>query len=655
MRSLILSNGSFLVALDRFAEVRDLYFPCIGLEDHLQGSLRHRIGVYVDGVHSWLSEDSGWEIIVRSGDDSLSGHTTARHTHLQIELQFHDVVYNEQPIFVRSILVRNMSDKSRTIKLYMGQQFEIGQSQNASTGYFDPESHAIIHYRGKRAFIINGTLGGAPFSDYAVGLFGYGGNEGTHVDAEDGILSKNPIEHGSVDSVLGFYGDYEPHEEKILEYWLAAGDSIESAKELNLYVQDRTPKHLLQTTTDYWKAWSNRYSWSFHGLSEKERMLFKKSLMLVRAHVDDHGGIIASADSDQLNYGKDTYAYVWMRDGAYAAYALDHAGYHDSVERFFTFANSVISPGGYFMHKYLPDGSLGSSWHPWIKNGAPQLPIQEDETALVICALANHYKQSRNLEFLEHIYNSLIEKAANFMDAYRSSETNLPLPTYDLWEEHHGIATYTASSVFGALTAASELAGVLGKVDHEQQYKRAANEVREAILTHLYSEKEGIFVKRLNGVTGEMDLTIDVSAAYGIFSFGVLPPNDPRLIRAFAQTVAALRSGDVGIVRYQRDAYYATHAESPNPWFVTTLWYAEYLIARATSEADFTEVRSIFAWVADHAFESGILSEQLDAVSSMPLSVAPLTWSHATYVTTVIAYLDKLESLGLCQVCDPTP
>ena len=39
------------------------------------------------------------------------------------------------------------------------------------------------------------------------------------------------------------------------------------------------------------------------------------------------------------------------------------------------------------MHKYRPDKSLGSSWHPWVRNGKPELPIQEDETALVIYAL----------------------------------------------------------------------------------------------------------------------------------------------------------------------------------------------------------------------------------------------------------------------------
>ena len=39
------------------------------------------------------------------------------------------------------------------------------------------------------------------------------------------------------------------------------------------------------------------------------------------------------------------------------------------------------------MHKYNPDGSVGSSWHPWCgSDGLLQLPIQEDETALTLFA-----------------------------------------------------------------------------------------------------------------------------------------------------------------------------------------------------------------------------------------------------------------------------
>lgn len=655
MRSLILGNGSLLVALDTFGEVSDLYFPHVGLENHTGGHLRHRLGVYCDGSISWFSEDSRWDIRVECEEDSLESRITAKNIGIEVMLTFRDIVYNESSIFLRHITVTNLATREREIKLYFGHEFYISHSPGGDTAYFDPTSMTVIHYKGKRAFLVNGECDGVPFSDYAVGLSHFEGKQGTYRDAEDGILSKNPIEHGHIDSVIGFYSNYKPGAEKIIRYWLATGDSIERVIDLNTYVLKKSPEHLLKTAGNYWRAWVNKYPWSFYRMSPKTIALFKKSLMFVRAHVDDGGGIIASADAGTLQYGEDTYAYVWARDASYAALALIHAGDANVAERFFNFCNAVISKDGYFMHKYLPDQSLGSSWHPWIRDGILQLPIQEDETALVIWALAQHYKHSRDLEFIEMLYNSLIEKAANFMVAYRDVATGLPKPSYDLWEERRGISTFTSAAVYGALSAAADIANVLGKEDREHFYRSAANEVKEGIVKHLANLKTSGFVRMIE--TSEhkavYDDTADISSVYGLFSFGVLAPDDPRLVRAFEDTAARLSVGG-GIARYENDRYYAT-SNVGNPWFVSTLWRAEYLIARAKSEKDFIEVLEIFEWVAEHALLSGVLSEQISARDGTQLSVAPLMWSHAAYVNAVLKYLDKLADIGICPTCNIVP
>jgi len=655
MRSLVLSNGSLLVTLDDHGEVRDLYYPHVGLENHTGGRLQHRVGVYVDGVLSWLGDDSRWEIRVECEEDSLESRITASNPALEVTLAFRDIVYNESAIFLRQVVVKNTAARTRAVKLYFGHEFKIGQAHGGETAYFDPATNTIIHYKGKRAFLMNGECEGSAISDYAVGLSGTDGKEGTYRDAEDGVLSKNPIEHGSVDSVIGFYSQYEAGAEKTIRYWLAAGHSIEQVLELNAYVLKKSPEHLVKTAGNYWRAWINKYPWSFYHMSPETIALFKKSLMFVRAHVDDDGGIIASADAAVLQYGEDTYAYVWPRDASYAALALERAGDSNVAERFFNFCNASISSDGYFMHKYLPNKSLGSSWHPWIRDGIQQLPIQEDETALVIWAIAQHYKHSRDLEFIETLYNSLIEKAANFMAAYRDEVTGLPKPSYDLWEQKRGVSTFTSAVVYGALSSAADIAKILGKEDREQFYRTAAAEVREGILNHLTIRETGGFVRTIETI-GEKtipDYTVDISSAYGVFSFGVLPPDDPRLVRAFEEAVAKL-SVQGGIARYEHDQYYVTSHLS-NPWFISTLWYAEYLTACAKTEEDFAKVREIFEWVVRHALPSGVLSEQLSAKDGTQRSVSPLMWSHAAYVNAVLNYLDRLAELGICPTCNSVP
>ncbi len=661
-RSIVLSNGELCVALDDRGLVRDLYYPHVGLENHVRGHYIHRIGVWVDGEMSWFSDDHEWQITISCEDKALASHIVARHDRLQIEVALKDIVYNEKPVFVRRATVTNLSDHKREIKLYFGQQFEIYKAHGGDTAYYDPTSHSLIHYKGLRVFLIAATLDGEPFQDYATGLAGFSGKEGTHRDAEDGALSKNPIEHGQVDSMLGLYADYAPSQSRVAFYWLAAAQSIVEALELDQYIDKKRPEHLLRTASSFWNAWVTAYDWQFYGMTPEQIALFYKSMMYVRSHVDVGGGIVASADSDMLQHGLDTYAYVWPRDAAYAALAMDRAGDPNVAKRFFEFCNTVIAHNGYFMHKYLPDGSLGSSWHPWMLNGQLQIPIQEDETALVIYALYEHYLHTHDLELLETMYNSLIAKAADFMVNYRDRETKLPDASYDLWEEKRGTSTFTAASVYGALIAAADLSKILGKGKHETRYREAAEEIKEAIMKYLFDEKTGTFVKlvRRDGGSFVYDRTIDMSSVYGVFSFGVLPADDPRLHRAFETSVRALSRGITigGLARYEDDGYFRADSDAVgDPWITTTLWYAEYLIANAQKEADFDRVREIFSWVVRYAQPSGILSEQLHPKTGQQVSATPLAWSHASYVSAVLKYLDRLEALGICfhKVCNPVP
>ncbi|MNY47120.1 hypothetical protein D3C86_1823620 [compost metagenome] len=104
-----------------------------------------------------------------------------------------------------------------------------------------------------------------------------------------------------------------------------------------------------------------------------------------------------------------------------------------------------------------------------------------------------------------------------------------------------------------------------------------------------------------------------------------------------------------GSARYHHDYYFqrSTDIEKVpgNPWIICTLWIAEWEIEYAKTVEDLEAPRRTLEWVVKHAMESGVLSEQLDPFSGEPVSVAPLTWSHATYVLTVVKYLNKYKQL----------
>ncbi len=650
-RSVVLGNGNILVGLDSRGQVRDFYFPYVGLENHVggEGGIYHRLGVWSDGRFSWFDSEE-WEIKIGYGGDTFRNTVSAVNRSLGVRLEFDDIVYNEKNILVRKIIAKSTEGK-HGIKIFFHQAFQIYESRRGDTAYFDPRNSSIIHYKGRRAFLINAFHNDKQFDEYSVGVFESEGKEGTYRDAEDGILSKNAIEHGQVDSVIGIPLRLEENKEEIVYYWIASGKSIEEVFELNSYVLEKTPEHLIRTTKDFWKAWVERDNF-ISQLDDKSAKLFRDSLFVIRAHTDNNGAIIASTDYDMLQYGHDTYSYMWPRDAAMAALALDKVGDTHIVERFFAFCNDVITGEGYFMHKYRPDKSLGSSWHPWIRDGKLELPIQEDETALPIITLWEHYRASSDLEFIESVYNSLIKKSADFMSSYINQKTGLPHPSYDLWEEKYGTSTFTSSAVFGALMAAGNFANLLGKTQDEERYKKTAGEIREGIMNHLYDKKTGMFYKMITNADGrgEVDKTIDISSVYSLFAFGVLDIKDPKLEQAVSETekYLSVRTSIGGIARYSNDRYYNSPArdEIPgNPWFIARLWLTKYYISRAQNKGELLKAKEGLDWVVEHASPSGILSEQVDPISGEPLSATPLTWSHAEFILTTILYLDKAKQL----------
>jgi GH15 family glucan-1,4-alpha-glucosidase len=256
------------------------------------------------------------------------------------------------------------------------------------------------------------------------------------------------------------------------------------------------------------------------------------------------------------------------------------------------------------------------------------------------------------MKLLEEVYEPLVERAADFLISYRDPDTRLPEQSYDLWERKRGTSTYTSACVYGGLKAAAELARRMNKDSEAGYYESIAKEIHRAILEHLWRNDVGLFYNMLTDGVGPFynmaaegkDGTIDISSVYGVFLFGILEPNEMRLLRAFETSVRRLSEGVSagGIARFENDDYYRVPGPSTgNPWFLTTLWYAEYLTATASSTAELKRVRDIFSWAARYALPSGVLSEQLDPQNGAQVCAGPLAWAHATYIRAVVKYLEK--------------
>ena len=528
-RDIPVGNGSLLVCFDQDYTIRDLYFPHVGQENHLGG--RHcRFGVWAVGRFSWVGE--GWQVDLRYEADTLVSRVSLYQREMGILLVCRDAVDFHENIYLREIEVQNMLPEEREIRLFFVQDFAISGNSVGDTAAFDPETGGVVHYKGSRYFLANGTAAGRDGStQFAVGQKEVGGREGTFRDAEDGILSGNAIAQGSVDSVLALTMTVAGMEHSTAYYWLSAGKTWKEVRELDALVQHKRPGHLIRRTADYWGLWVRKETPLFGQLPDKVAELYRRSLLILRTQIDGEGGILAANDSDVILFNRDTYSYVWPRDGALVANALDLAGYPEVSQDFFRFVARIIDPRGYLLHKYNPDGTPASSWHPWFADGKSQLPIQEDETALVVWALWHHFVLYRDIEFIKPLYRPLIKRTADFICSYRDPATGLPAASYDLWEERRGMLSYTVGAVFGGLTAASLFCTVFGENERADRYRQVAAEIRDAASRHLWREELGRFCRMLSyDEHGELvvDGTCDASL-WGLFAFGLYKADDPRI------------------------------------------------------------------------------------------------------------------------------
>jgi GH15 family glucan-1,4-alpha-glucosidase len=666
-RPVVLSNGQLFVGLDENGLVHDFYYPYVGLDNLTNArSAQHKIGVWVNGDFSWTN-DGSWNIQTTYEQGTLTSRVIMRSERLGVTLQTHDFVDDESNVFVRSIEVTNDRDNERDIRVFMHQVFQIGRNGRADTAMYVPEDDYILDYKGHCCLLIAGKISKNPdgsvpadpakvdddnneetrpvgtFDQYSVGSYGIEGKAGTFMDAEDGELTNNAIEHGGVDSVIRFQRVVTGHASFMFDYWVIAADSQTDAQlvhtKLKYYpVSERSGK-----VQSYWKQWLATSDSVLQPIDSSLRSLTETSLLVIKAHCDRRGSILASGDSSIFNFGRDYYCYCWPRDAAYAIWPLLRCGQFSEAKAFFEFARDTLHHDGYLMHKYQPDRAIGSTWHPLVHGRSRELAIQEDETAIVVCVMGEYFKRTRDRDFVASYYESFIAPAAQFMSTYIDESTGLPHASYDLWEEKFLTNTYTVSTVIGALETAGRLAEVVGRAGDAFRWQEAADKIRGKL--HVLYHPDGYFRKGfLLQPNGDLvfDDVVDISSLFGPYAFAGLSLSDPQVASTLKHVEKKLLNTSPvgGVIRYEGDNYFrAKRQYSGNPWIVCSLWLAQlYVGAGRREEAD-----RLLKWVQERALPSGALSEQFDPEDGHPISVTPLVWSHAELINTALD-LHKMEA-----------
>ncbi len=662
-RDLPLSNGSLFLSFDHDYQMREITFPLVGLENQTGGHPL-RFGLYAEGSIDWINRSS-WNLQLQYEKSSLVTNVEGQSPSRNLSFVSADCIDFYENIWIRKFLITSTGTDPREIRLFFCPDFHIAGNEVGDTAFFDPSLKTLTHYKRDRyfSFCLSHPDNGFGIRSYATGRKEMGESEGTWKDAEDGLLSQNPIAQGSVDSAFSTTIDLLPNQGKVVYFWMVAAKSLSETRSLHQLVIDRHPDQLIERTRHYWHFWSNPDRCSQKGDRHEslevtvQDPFYQKlcdrrdiNLLILRTHLSKNGASAAAIDSDSLELAMDSYAYLWPRDGANIALALSHSGHHGLGRRFFEFAGEIIQPEGFFLHKYNMDGTPSSSWLPWIREGEPQLPIQEDETGYVLWALRTQFSIDRDFDLITPLYKKLIKPAGLFLRDYRDPGTGLPLASYDLWEERHGTFLHTSVLTWAGLESAAYFANSFGEISLARSFQKAADEIKQGVESCLWN-KDGMFFYRgadiIDGEVMNLDPTPDISSL-ALIETGFLNPavsGDREKIIALLnrqEKELFIRQGVGGYARYTNDPYYLSEESRKagiqgNPWFISALWMAQgYAVLAGTGDKDaLQKTKDLLLWTMDRSLPSGVMAEQLNPLSGEPVSVSPLAWSHAAFLNTL--------------------
>ncbi|HZS12557.1 MAG TPA: hypothetical protein VFA38_09915, partial [Nitrospirales bacterium] len=102
-RDLPIGNGSLLINFDSTFQLRDIYWPHVGLENHSRGQV-FRFGVWCNGRFHWL-DDSRWTRTLRYDEATLVTHVELTHPDLDVTLLCQDAVDFHENLYMRRIEV----------------------------------------------------------------------------------------------------------------------------------------------------------------------------------------------------------------------------------------------------------------------------------------------------------------------------------------------------------------------------------------------------------------------------------------------------------------------------------------------------------------------------------------------------------------------
>ena len=389
----------------------------------------------------------------------------------------------------------------------------------------------------------------------------------------------------------------------------------------NNYVKEHDGLNILSKKEEWQKKLAEEY--------EKMKQIYVRSILLFPLLSNSEtGGISAAIEIDEERSKCGRYSYCWPRDAVFVTKALDLLNMTEQTTKFYTnFCKKTQSKNGIWEQRFYTDGRLAPCWG-----------YQIDETASIIYGIYEHYKITKDKEFLKQVYR-MCQKVFDTLGTFpfassvpfvskNGIENDIQKESYDLWEMHEGVHLYSLSAIYAALKAMISIKQEINEIKGIEELEEKAKEIKKYCIKNLCDEQSKI-LKRNN-----KDNIMDISLLGTVVPFSMLDAEQKEIKNTIEKINMTLRTYTGGYLRFENDSYLGGN----NPWPVATLWMALYNIKIGNQE----EARKEIEFVTKTATKHGFLAEQIDNETMQSKWVIGLGWSHAMYIIA----LSQLVTIG---------
>ncbi|HZD22579.1 MAG TPA: glycoside hydrolase family 15 protein, partial [Acidimicrobiia bacterium] len=380
---------------------------------------------------------------------------------------------------------------------------------------------------------------------------------------------------------------------------------------------------LIEDTVAAWRSWGDehqRYQGPYADLvTHSGRVLQGMTYQPTGAVVAAPTTSLPEVVGGERNWD---YRYAWVRDSSFTLNALWVAACPDEATSFLSFLATAASSflerqELQIMFGIRGERDLSERVLPWLEGWRGSQPVRVGNGAWAQHQLDVYGEMLAAIHRLQSQFPVLSGHERDLLAGLADVAARVWMEKdHGIWEIRGEPRHYLYSKLmcWVALDRAADMADLLHAEDRVDDWQRAREEIRSAILEQGWNEQAGAFTQAFG--TSDLDASNLV-----IPQVGFLPPNDPKVLATIETTEERLTDKHGLVYRYRS----ADGFEGEEGTFLLcTFWLSEALaLADRVDRA-----REVFEMAISHVNDVGLLAEEVDPDSGELLGNFPQAFSH---------------------------